>query len=88
MKNILPMSFPEFSFDELSLLAVTDPAAFEELRSALINRAIHLSGDNSNLLIRLQSRLDQEDEAGTPRYLSCLRLSAWLNDSYLKLSSR
>lgn len=86
MKNLLPMDFSAFSFDELSALAVNDPAAFKELRSALIKTTIRLSGDNSGLLWRLQCRLDQEAETGTPRYQSYLHLSDWLDDTYRQLS--
>lgn len=85
MKNTLPASFPVFSFDELSLLAITDSAAFEESRSALINSAIHSSGNNSTLLTQLQNRLDQHTDADAPRYLACLRFSIWLNDHYREL---
>jgi len=82
------MSFPELSFDEMSILAISDSAAFEELRNVLIQNAIQSAGENSNLLTQLQCRLDQETDAGTPRYLSCLRFSTWLNDAYQQLSSR
>jgi hypothetical protein len=84
--NILPTDFAEFSFDELSAMAINDPAAFEELRTALIKTTIRLSGSNSSLLLRLQRRLDQEADAGTPRYQSYLHLSDWLDDAYRQLS--
>lgn len=86
MKNILPTDLSKFSFDELSALATNDPAAFEELRSVLIKTTIQLSGNNSDLLLRLQRRLDEEADTGTPRYLSYLHLSDWLNDAYRQLS--
>lgn len=86
MKNIVPTDFSEFSFDELSALATNNPAAFEALRSALIKTTIRSAGDNSRLLLRLQRRLDEEADTGTPRYLSYLHLSDWLNDTYRQLS--
>lgn len=86
VKNILPTDFSSFSFDELSALAINDPAAFEELRSAVIKTTIRLSGNNSALLQRLQCRLDEEADTGIPRYQSYLHLSDWLNDTYRQLS--
>lgn len=86
MNNIVPTDFSDFSFDELSAMAINDPAAFEELRSALIKTTIRLSGNNSGLLRQLQCRLDQEADSGTPRYQSYLHLSDWLNDTYRQLS--
>lgn len=86
MKTISPGDFPEFSFDELSALAMNDPSAFEELRAALIKTAIRLSGHNSGLLQRLQGRIDEDADTGTPRYQSCLHLSDWLDDTYRQLS--
>lgn len=86
VKNSLPTDFSGFSFDQLSALASNDPAAFEDLRSTLINTTIRLSGNNSSLLLRLQRRLDEEADTGTPRYQSYLHLSDWLNDTYRQLS--
>lgn len=75
---------PSLSFDELSLLLVTDPAKFEELRLALIERVISAPGSNSDLLTLLQARLD----AQAPTYSSCLALSEWLDESYQKLAQQ
>ncbi len=85
MNNTLPSDFSDFSFDELSALANNDPAAFEELRSALIKTTIRASG-NASLLLQLQRRLDEEADTGTPRHLSFLHLSDWLDDTYRQLS--
>ena len=86
MKNHLPCAFPELSFDELSLLASTDPSGFDELRTALISNAIEFSGENSDLLRDLQCRIDEESNTEIPRYLSFLSFSEWINDYYQKLS--
>jgi hypothetical protein len=85
VNNTLPSDFSDFSFDELSALANNDPAAFDELRSALIKTTIRLSG-NASLLLRLQRRLDEEAATGTPRHLAYLQLSDWLSDTYRQLS--
>lgn len=81
------MKLKDFNFDQMSLLAVTDSAAFEELRSALIKNTVQFSGANTNLLTKLQCRLDQEIGTGFPRYLSCLHFSTWLNETYQQLET-
>lgn len=88
MKNDLPSNPPEFSFDDLSLLANANPEAFEKMRLALINSTIQFSGENSSILTALQSRLDQEISGCTTSYVSCLCLSQWINESYQKLTSK
>lgn len=85
LKNTLPTNLPELCFDKLSLLATANPVAFEELRSSLINETIQLAGNNANLLSTLQNRLDQEAVTDSPRYVSYLRLSKWIDD-YTKTS--
>ncbi|MDE1544078.1 DUF3135 domain-containing protein [Dechloromonas agitata] len=89
MKSGFPEVSPDFDFDDLSALATRDSVAFEEFRYALINRVI-LSGANSSLLAALQCRLQKEmdTDEGKPGYLSCLRLSEWLKDSYRKLDQQ
>lgn len=86
MKNSTPIVLQKPAFDELSALALTDPAGFEELRLALIERVISTPGSNVSQLVRLQNRLDSGGAAATPAYFSCLLLSEWLGESYQKLS--
>lgn len=42
-----------FNFDELSSLAITDPAKFEELRLALIKQVINSPGSNAWIAERM-----------------------------------
>lgn len=86
MKKHLTGNFPELDFDRLSLLASTNPAAFEDLRDALIKSTIQSSGNNSELLQALQRRIDGQADTETPRHLSCLIISAWIDDSYRQLN--
>ncbi|MGE5471611.1 MAG: DUF3135 domain-containing protein [Bacteroidota bacterium] len=78
--------FPELDFDRLSLLASTNPAAFENLRTTLIKSTIQSSGNNSELLQTLQRRIESQADTEIPRHLSCLIISAWLDETYRQLN--
>lgn len=78
----------KLSFDELSVLAKTDQAGFEALRSALIDCVINIPGGNTAQLSALQRRLDGRENTGKAAYLSCLVLSEWLGDTYQELSQQ
>lgn len=88
VKNTSPSASQEFSFDELSSLAVADQSRFEVLRLALIECAINSPGGNPAQLAALQSRLDEKVDAEIPRYLICLQLSDWLDEPYQKLTQQ
>lgn len=79
---------PGLNFDELSSLAIADPAKFEELRLALIKQVINSPGSNADQLAALQQRLDCGANVLAPAYLSCLVLSDWLGESYQKLTQQ
>ena len=76
----------DLNFDALSSLALTDQAGFEALRTQLIERVINVPGGNADQLAALQSRLNQQSDSATPRYLSCLQLSEWLDEPYQRLT--
>ncbi|MFZ2853169.1 MAG: DUF3135 domain-containing protein [Rhodocyclaceae bacterium] len=84
--NTSPNPFQSLDFNDLSLLAMADPAKFEELRTALIERVINIPGGNPDRLAALQSRLTEAMGSGTPRYISCLHLSEWLDEPFQRLN--
>lgn len=86
MENTAPNPYQNLDFDGLSQLAAADPARFEELRTALIERVINIPGGNADRLAALQRRLSETMNSGTPRYVSYLHLSEWLNEPYQQLS--
>jgi hypothetical protein len=86
VNTIFQSPFHDLSFDALSALALTDQARFEALRTELIGRAINVLGGNADQLAALQSRLNQHSDSATSRYLSCLQLSEWLDESYQRLT--
>jgi hypothetical protein len=75
-------------FDDLSVLAVADPAKFEALRKELIDRVINIPGGNPDKLAALQSRLDEERDTGISHYFSCMRLSEWLHEPYQQITQQ
>lgn len=86
MKTASLRPFQPLDFDVLSSMAATDLAAFEALRSTLIEGVIHRPGGNAEQLASLQNRLNGgADAAVTPHYLRCLRLSEWLDEPYRQL---
>lgn len=86
MKNEFPPLDQHPNFDDLSMLAATDLAGFEKLRSALIEHTINSGCENSAQLTRLQARLDSVAHTGEPPYFKCLHLSEWLDEPYQKLA--
>lgn len=86
MENTASNLYQNLDFDGLSQLAAADPAGFEELRTALIERVINIPGGNAERLAALQSRLSETMGSGTPPYVSCLHLSEWLDEPYRQLS--
>ncbi|MFZ2854604.1 MAG: DUF3135 domain-containing protein [Rhodocyclaceae bacterium] len=86
MENAAPNPYQTLDFDKLSQFAAADPARFEELRTALIDRVINIPGGNADGLAALQHRLSETMGSGTPRYMSYLHLSEWLNAPYQELN--
>lgn len=87
MENAASSPHQNLDFDGLSQLAAADPAGFEELRTALIERVINIPGGNAERLAALQSRLSETIMGGgTPPYVFCLHLSEWLDEPYRQLS--
>ncbi|MFZ2855182.1 MAG: DUF3135 domain-containing protein [Rhodocyclaceae bacterium] len=86
MENTAPNPYQNLDFDGLSQLAAADPARFEDLRTVLIERVINIPGGNAERLAALQCRLSETMNNGTPRYMSYLHLSEWLNEPYQQLS--
>lgn len=73
-----------FNFDEWSLLARRDPAAFEARRAALIEDVLSRFPTPGQRRLRgLQFRIDMERRRARTPMAACLRLSSLMWDSLL-----
>lgn len=72
-----------FDFNEWSVLARTDPAAYARRRTALIRVAIESASErNRNRLNGLQFRIDAECSLAHTPLKACLRISSMMWDSF------
>ena len=73
-----------FDFDNWSILAKTDPDAFEARRADVIEEFIsHAPPDRQMRLRRLQWRIDQVRRTSTTPLSACIRISRMMWDSVL-----
>lgn len=86
MKNNASTAPQPTTIDDLFALAVADPEKFEAFSKEVIDRVINIPGGNRDKLAALQRRLDEKADSGMPRYLSCMCLSDWLDESYQQLA--
>ncbi len=77
-------SNPCSDFDEWAALAQTDPAAFEERRSSLIEDFIQNSPNHLQRRLRgLQFRVDMERRRARTPMGACVRISGMMWDAFL-----
>ncbi len=77
-------SNPCSNFDEWASLAQTDPAAFEERRSCLIEDFIQNSPNHLQRRLRgLQFRVDMERRRARTPMGACVRISGMMWDAFL-----
>jgi hypothetical protein len=77
-----PVSLP--AFNELLLLARTDPLALERLRERLTEHVIGRAGSPARLK-GLKFRIDMERRRARDPYDACVRLSAMMHRSFADL---
>lgn len=76
------------SFDEMAMLAKTDPAAFEMMRTELCEQAIARAPLHMRRRLQgLQFKIDMERKRSGSSMGACIRISQLMNESLLKLNA-
>lgn len=76
------------SFDEMAMLAKTDPEAFEMMRTELCEQAIARAPLHMRKRLQgLQFKIDMERKRSGSSMGACIRISQLMNESLLKLNA-